>query len=144
MSSPFRTPQDYELFLYTLIEQIPSIARSTIVFVRVGASMAKVSGELFLKNGIRLVVRERLVFDRLPLVIDSYGYEAWRGDEKLYWYDSQPHPDEPSLQSSHPHHKHIPPDIKHHRIPAPEMSFVQPNIPALVADAESLSVQGME
>ena len=61
MSSPFRTPQDYELFLYTLIEQIPSIARSTIVFVRVGASMAKVSGELFLKNGIRLVVRECLV-----------------------------------------------------------------------------------
>jgi hypothetical protein len=61
MNSPFRTPQDYELFLYTLIEQIPSIARSTIVFVRVGASMAKVSGELFLKNGIRLVVRECLV-----------------------------------------------------------------------------------
>ena len=102
MSSSFRTPQDYELFLYTLIEQIPSIARSTIVFVRVGASMAKVSGELFLKNGIRLVVRERLFFDRLPLVIDSYGYEAWRGDKKLYWYDSQPHPGEPSLQSSHP------------------------------------------
>ncbi len=61
MNSPFRTPQDYELFLYTLIEQIPSIARSTIIIVRVGASMAKVSGELFLKNGIRLVVRERLV-----------------------------------------------------------------------------------
>jgi len=77
-------------------------------------------------------------------VIDSYGYEAWRGDKKLYWYDSQPHPGKPSLQSSHPHYKHIPPDIKHHRIPAPEMSFVQPNIPALVADAESLLVQSME
>ena len=61
MNSPFRTLQDYELVLYTLIEQIPSIARLTIVFVRVGASMAKVSGELFLKNGIRLVVRECLV-----------------------------------------------------------------------------------
>jgi hypothetical protein len=144
MNSPFRTLQDYELFLYTLIEQIPSIARSTIFFVRVGASMAKVSGELFLKNGIRLVVRERLVFDWLPLVIDSYGYEAWRGDEKLYWYDSQPHPGEPSLQSSHPHHKHIPPDIKHHRVPAPGMSFVQLNIPALVVDAESLPVQSIE
>jgi hypothetical protein len=61
------------------------------------------------------------------LGIDSYGYEAWHGDKKLYWYDSQPHPGEPSLQSSHPHHKHTLPDIKHHRIPAPEMSFVQPN-----------------
>jgi hypothetical protein len=29
-------------------------------------------------------------------------------------------------------------------IPAPEMGFVQPNIPALVADAESLLVQSME
>jgi hypothetical protein len=61
MNSTFRTLQDYELFLYTLIEQILRIARSTIIIVRVGASMAKVSGELFLKNGIRLVVRERLV-----------------------------------------------------------------------------------
>jgi hypothetical protein len=49
MNSPFRTLQNYELFLYILIEQIPGIARSAIVFVRVGASMAKVSRELFLK-----------------------------------------------------------------------------------------------
>jgi hypothetical protein len=26
-----------------------------------------------------------------------------------------------------PHHKHILPDIKHHRIPAPDMSFTHPN-----------------
>ena len=59
--------------------------------------MAQIAGELFLQNGIRLTIRERVVFDRLPLVIDGYGYEAWRGDEKLYWYDSQPHPNEPKL-----------------------------------------------
>src|SRR3990172_3673614 len=29
MSNPFRTPEDYELFLYTLTEQFPSIRRST-------------------------------------------------------------------------------------------------------------------
>ena len=82
-----------------------------------------------MQNEIRLTIRERLAFDRLPLVIDGYGYEAWRGEEKLYWYDSQPHPDELALQSTHPHHKHIPPDIKHNRIPASEISFNQPNIP---------------
>lgn len=138
MSELFRAPEDYELFLYSVSERFPSISRSTLVFVRVGASMAKVSGELFLQNGIKLTIRERLVFDRLPLVIDGYGYEAWRGDEKLYWYDSQPHPNEPALQSTHPHHKHIPPDIKHNRIPASEISFSQPNIPWLVEEAGRL------
>ena len=138
MSDPFRTPEDYELFLYTLVERSPIINRSTLVFVRVGATMARVSGELFLRNGIRISIRERVVFDRLPLLIDGYGYEIWRGDEKIYWYDSQPHPNDPALQSTHPHHKHIPPDIKHNRIPAPEMKFTQPNIPWLVEEAGNL------
>ena len=138
MSDPFRTPEDYELFLYTLVERLSVISRSTLVFVRVGASMARVSGELFLQNGIRISIRERVVFDRLPLLIDGYGYEIWREDEKIYWYDSQPHPNDPVLQSTHPHHKHIPPDIKHNRIPAPEIKFNQPNIPWLVEEAGKL------
>ena len=138
MSDPFRTSEDYELFLYTLVERSPIINRSTLVFVRVGATMARVSGELFLRNGIRISIRERVVFDRLPLLIDGYGYEIWRGDEKIYWYDSQPHPNDPALQSTHPHHKHIPPDIKHNRIPAPGIKFTQPNIPWLVEEAGNL------
>lgn len=85
MSNPFRTPEDYELFLYTLTEQFSDVR-----------------------------------------------YEIWRGEEKLYWYDSQPHPNEPSLQSTHPHHKHIPPDLKHNRVPAPTLSFTQPNLPTLI------------
>jgi hypothetical protein len=35
-------------------------------------------------------------------------------------------------------HKHIPPDIKHHRIPAPNMSFTRPNLPALIQEVEEL------
>lgn len=69
MTDPFRTPEDYELFLYGLAEQFPSIRHSTLTF-------------------------------------------------------------------AHPHHKHIPPDIKHHRIPAPEMSFTQPNLPVLIREIE--------
>ena len=95
-------------------------------------------GELDFDYDIRLIVRERLVYHRLPAVIDWYGYEVWRGSEKLYWYDSQPHPNDPALRSTDPHHKHIPPDIKHHRIPAPEMSFSQPNLPALIHEIETL------
>jgi hypothetical protein len=138
MSDPLRTSQDYELFLYTLMEQFPAIRRSTLTLVRRGASLARVAGELYFAETLRVVVRERLVFDRLPLVIDAYGYEVWRGEEKLYWYDSQPHPGEPSLQSTHPHHKHVPPDLKHNRIPAPTMSFTQPNLPALIQEIHNL------
>jgi len=127
MSNPLRTPNDYELFLYTLTEQFPSVRHSTVTFVRLGATLARVSGELYFDQGIRLVVRERILYHRLPAVIDWYGYEVWKGEEKLYWYDSQPHPNDPTLQRMHPHHKHIPPDMKHNRIPAPEMSFSQPN-----------------
>lgn len=69
------------------------------------------------------MVRERVLFHRLPITLDWYGYEVYRGDEKLYWYDSQPHPNDASLQSTHPHHKHVPPDMKHNRVPANEMKY---------------------
>lgn len=140
MSKHFRTPEDYELFLYSLLEQYPSVRRSTIAFIRLGSSLARVAGELFFDDDIRLVVRERILYNRLPITMDWYGYEVYRGDQKLYWYDSQPHPNDESLQGTHPHHKHIPPDIKHNRIPAPEMSFSQPNLPTLIKEIEILDV----
>ncbi len=134
MNNPLRTPEDYELFLYTLPEKFPSVRRSTVTFIRRGASLARAAGELYFDHDIRLVVRERVLYDRLPIIIDWYGYEVWRDEEKLYWYDSQPHPDDPLLQSTHPHHKHIPPDPKHNRIPAPELSFTRPNLPVLIQE----------
>jgi hypothetical protein len=78
MNGPFRTPEDYELFLYTLTEQFPAVQRSTVVFIRHGASLARVAGELYFALGFQLVVRERLLYHRLPLILDWYGYEAWR------------------------------------------------------------------
>ena len=141
MSEHFRTPEDYELFLYTLADRFSSVRRSTITLVRRGTSLARVAGEIFFDQSIRLVVRERLIYDRLPITVDWYGYEVWQHDEKLYWYDSQPHPDDPLLQSTHPHHKQIPPDIKHNRIPAPGMSFVEPNLLKLIPEIESLLQQ---
>lgn len=100
--------------------------------------MARVVGELHFAHNIRVNVRERLIYSRLPAVIDWYGYEILLGSEKLCWYDPQPHPNESSLQSTHPHHKHIPPDIKHNRIPAPNMSFTQPNLPEIIHEIERM------
>lgn len=138
MNNPLRTSKDYELFLYTLTDQFPSVRRSTVTLIRRGATIARVTGELYFDGDVRLVVRERLVYHRLPVVIDWYGYEVWRENKKLYWYDSQPHPSDPTLQGTEPHHKHIPPDIKHHRIPAPAMNFTQSNLPTLIHEIEAL------
>jgi hypothetical protein len=80
-SNLFRSIEDYELFLYTLTEQYPSVARSTLALIRIGTSMARVSGEVYF---------------------------------------------------------HIQPDIKHHRIPASGMKFLQPNLPALIEEIEKL------
>lgn len=141
MNNPLRTPEDYELFLYTLVDQFPSVRRSTVTFARRGSALARVAGELRFDHGIRLAVRERVLYHRLPVVIDEYGYEIWRDEEKLYWYDPQPHPDDAALQSTHPHHKHVSPDIKHNRLPAAEMSFTRPNLPALIHEIEALIAQ---
>jgi hypothetical protein len=37
-----------------------------------------------------------------------------------------------------PHHKHIPPDIKHNRIPAPSVSLEHPNLPGLIQEIEEV------
>ena len=134
--NPLQSLAEYELFIYTLQQSYPSIRRSTLVVMRRGTIAAAVLGEIELVQGLRLVVSERLSFLRQPGSIMDYGYEVWQGVEQLYWYDSQPHPDNPTLASTHPHHKHVPPDIKHNRIPAPGLSFKQPNLPFLIEEIE--------
>jgi len=62
---------------------------------------------------------------------------VYQAGEKLYYYDSQPHPNDPSLASTHPHHKHIHPDLKHHRIPAPGLSFERSNLEFLIHEIET-------
>jgi hypothetical protein len=55
---------------------------------------------------------------------------------------AQPHPDNLALASTHPHHKHIRPDIKHNRArrapAAPGLSFTQPNLPFLIEEIEQI------
>jgi hypothetical protein len=40
--------------------------------------------------------------------------------------------------SANPHHKHVPPDIKHHRVPAPQLRFDRSNLPFLIEEIECL------
>jgi hypothetical protein len=66
----------------------------------------------------------------------NYSYELYRAGEKILWYDHCEHPHIPELASTYPHHKHVLPDVKHNRIPAPAISFTHPNLPSLIAEVE--------
>lgn len=78
MTDELRTLGDYELFVYSLTEQFPIIRASTLLLIRRGATLARVTGE---------------------------------------------------TES----------DIKHNRVPAPEMSFTRPNLPVLIRQIEELA-----
>lgn len=133
--NPFQSLRDYEEFVYTLQQSFPTIQSSGLVVIRRGKRVATLQGELTFAYSYRIVIKERLSYDN-TMMIEEYGYEFWHGTEKIAWYDSQPHPDDPTLASTHPHHKHIPPNIKRNRIPAPQMSFTQPNLPLLIQEIE--------
>ncbi len=136
--NPFQSLHEYEEFVYTLPTQVRSIQSSTLVVAQRGARVADLEGELTFAQGIRLVIHEHFTFFDGTIILRRYSYGVWRGDEQLYWYDPQPHPDNLNLASTHPHHKHVPPDIKHNRIPAPGLSFTQPNLPFLIQEIEHL------
>ncbi len=50
-----------------------------------------------------------------------------------------PHPENPALAATFPHHYHVEPDIKHNRHAAPDLSFSAPNLPTLIADCLALA-----
>ena len=154
MPAPLASPTDYETFVYDLPNRYPSIECSSLVYIPLGTRIGKVTGMLLFPGDIILCVQEFLNFELE--VIEGYGYEVSRSllpsgrlppaeeycragypdKDKLYWYDSFPHPNDPSLASTHPHHKHVPPDIKRNRIPAPDLTFTAPNLPFVIEEIE--------
>ncbi len=147
---------EYEQLVYTLPVRYSSIRLSTLVLVPPGLDTARLTGLVAFGDEYVLCVYELLDFQ--SGVIEVYRYEITRslarfsesplpaaaeycrasytGKEKLYWYDSWPHPGDPALASTYPHHKHVPPDIKHNRTPAPRLRFDQPNLPFLIEEIE--------
>jgi len=134
-NQPLESLAEYSRFVAALLDR-PKIESSTLAVWSESPYTGTAEGEIFFAHGLRLRIREELDFD--AGIITAYGYEAYRGEERLYWYDDFPHPNDPTLASTFPHHKHISPNIKHHRLPAPEMSFEQPNLPVLIQEIEAL------
>ena len=133
--NPLKSLSSYSQFIAELLQD-QNVRHSTLVVWPESPWTGRAEGEVFFAEGLRLRMREEIDFD--AGLIASYGYEVYRGAEKLYWYDDFPHPHDLSLAATMPHHKHVPPDIKHHRIPARNMSFNQPNLPALFKEIAEL------
>lgn len=129
--SPLSSLTDYSRFVSERVNH-PQIQHSTVIVWSESPHTGIAEGEIFFRNGLRLRMREDIDFD--AFLIASYGYEIYRRDERLYWYDDFPHPQDSSLASTFPHHKHVPPDIRRHRIPAPGLSFSQPNLPGIIEE----------
>jgi hypothetical protein len=136
MMNPLKSLTDYSRFVAELLHR-STVDRSTVAVWSDSPYTGIAEGEVLFSNGIRLRLREELDFD--AGLITSYGYEVYRGAERLYWYDDFPHPQDPRLAATFPHHKHVPPDIKHNRVPAPGMSFTWANLPRLIREIEELA-----
>jgi len=135
----------YETLLYTLVERFPGVQVSTLRLTLNSKTTAIIRGSVFFENGLELRVFEYL--DLSDGKIFEYSYTLYRGEQKIRWYDPQPHPDRPELAATFPHHYHEEPDpstssgqsIKHNRQPAPGITFNAPNLPALIEACRHLN-----
>ena len=140
----FPSRQDYESLIYTLPQRYPEIVFSSVRLYSTSRGTATVTGSVRFRSGLELRVFE--IVDFIAGRISDYSYDVLRGEEPVRWYDPQPHPENPELASTFPHHLHEPPDtstgsvqrIKHNRKPAPGISFQAPNLPTLIADCIAL------
>lgn len=133
--NPLRSLAAYSLFVIETLDR-PTVERSTVSVWSASPYTGVAEGEVWFKGGFRLRLREEIDFEET--LITAYGYEVYQGADKLYWYDDFPHPHDLSLASTHPHHKHVPPNIKRNRIPASGISFEQPNLPQIVAEIDEM------
>ena len=132
---PLKSLSDYSRFVAELLSR-PPVERSTVTVWSASPYTGVSEGEVFFANNLRLRIREELDFD--AGLITAYGYEVYRGTDRLYWYDDFPHPNDLDLALTLPHHKHVPPNIKRNRIPAPGISFTRPNLLVLIREIEVL------
>lgn len=132
---PLSSLSNYSHFVAELLDR-DSIEHSTVVVWSDSPFTGTTEGEVFFSKSYRLRLREEIDF--ASGLITAYGYEVYQENERLFWYDDFPHPEDPNLAPTFPHHKHIPPNIKRNRVPAPEMSFERPNLPVIIQEIERL------
>ena len=93
--TPLKSLSEYSRFVSQIFSH-SDVERSTVVVWSNSPYTGTAEGEVWFKGNVRLRMREELDFD--SELITSYGYEVYRGGEKLYWYDDFPHPQDPLLR----------------------------------------------
>ncbi len=115
---------EYERLLYSLVDTYLEVTASTLRIYGNSATSSLVRGSVFFGSGLELRVFEYIDWASGELL--NYSYTVYRNGEKILWYDPQPHPDDPHLAATFPHHFHRPPDIKHNRQPRPAFLSMHP------------------
>lgn len=138
----FPSRPEYESLVCGLADDYAEVVGSTLHMYSTSAMTSIVQGRVTLSNDLVIQVVEALDFKRQRIL--QYSYTVFRGEERIRWYDAQPHPENPDLASTFPHHLHDPPDSKHNRKPAPGISFTAPNLPAVIADCTALDERGAD
>ena len=89
---------EYERLLYTLPQSYPEVKSSSLHFFTTSGSTGLVRGSVWFHNGLELRVQELMDFSDGEIL--SYSYAVFRGEERIRWYDPQPHPEAPELAST--------------------------------------------
>jgi hypothetical protein len=135
MPTALNSYEEYARLIFSSLADRSTVQSHTLAVYTVSQAIGITRGQVVFRSGHALRMFEQIDFVTHRIL--KYFYEVTYQGKPLWWYDSMPHPDVPELQATHPHHKHVPPDIKHHRIPAPGLSFTAPNLPHLIDEVEA-------
>jgi hypothetical protein len=102
--NPLKSLACYSRFITEILNH-PAVSRSTVSVWSDSPYTGTAEGEVWFAGGIRLRMREELDFE--VGIISAYGYEVYRMDERLYWYDDFPHPNDAELASTYPHPEQV-------------------------------------
>ena len=141
MSAPLDDIASYSAFVYALRERHPFVTGSTLTLAPIGATLAKLEGRIECQDGVYLEAWELVDFAERRM--RTYSYEVYRAREKICWYDAWEHPEIPALAVTFPHHKHVMPDLRNNRVPAPGIGFDAPNLDVVLADVRRDLLQGV-
>jgi hypothetical protein len=129
VSAPLDDLASYSAYVYTVAERHSIVAGSTLTLAPIGATLAKLEGRIVCHDGLHLEIWE--LIDFAAHHIRTYSYEVYRDGQKICWYDPWPHPEILALAATFPHHRHLPPDLRHHRVSSPNThgmaGFVAPS-----------------
>lgn len=80
-TSPLTSLSAYSQFIAELFNQ-PNVRNSTVIVWSDSPYTGIAEGEAIFTNGLRLRMREEVDFDAALII--SYGYEVYRGAERLF------------------------------------------------------------